>query len=32
MINKNKDLHIKIAKKLLEIEEINKEEFDTYFA
>ncbi len=32
MINKNKDLHIKLAKKLLEIEEINKEEFDTYFA
>jgi ATP-dependent Zn protease len=32
MINKNKDLHIKIAKRLLEIEEINKEEFDTYFA
>jgi hypothetical protein len=31
MINKNKDLHIKLAKKLLEIEEINKEEFDTYF-
>jgi ATP-dependent Zn protease len=32
MINKNKDLHIKIAKKLLEIEEIDKAEFDTYFA
>lgn len=32
IINKNKDLHIKITKDLLEKEEISKEEFDAYFA
>ncbi len=32
LIQDNKDLHTKIAEKLLEVEEINKEEFDGYFA
>jgi cell division protease FtsH len=32
LIEKNKDLHIKIAEELLIKEEINKEEFDNYFA
>lgn len=31
-IEKNKDLHIKISEDLLQKEEINKEEFDAYFA
>lgn len=31
LIQDNKDLHIKIAERLLETEEINKEEFDNYF-
>jgi cell division protease FtsH len=31
-IQKNKDLHIKISEDLLKKEEINKEEFDAYFA
>jgi len=31
LINKNKDLHIKISKDLLEKEEINKWEFEKYF-
>jgi ATP-dependent Zn protease len=32
LINKNKDLHTKIAEKLLEIEELTEEEFNAYFA
>ena len=32
LITKNKDLHIKISEDLLTKEEINKEEFDAYFA
>jgi len=32
LINKNKDLHIKISEDLLKKEEINKEEFEKYFA
>jgi cell division protease FtsH len=32
LITKNKDLHIKISEDLLSKEEINKEEFDAYFA
>lgn len=32
LITKNKDLHIKISEDLLVKEEINKEEFDAYFA
>ena len=32
IITENKDLHDKIAKDLLEKEELSKEEFDTYFA
>lgn len=31
LIQDNKDLHIKIAEQLLKTEEINKEEFDSYF-
>jgi cell division protease FtsH len=31
LINKNKDLHIKISQDLLEKEELNKEEFEKYF-
>jgi cell division protease FtsH len=32
LIQDNKDLHIKISEDLLVKEEINKEEFDAYFA
>jgi len=32
LIQDNKDLHIKISEDLLQKEEINKEEFDAYFA
>ena len=32
IITENKDLHDKIAKDLLEKEELSKEEFDAYFA
>jgi len=31
-INDNKDLHIKISEDLLQKEEIDREEFDAYFA
>lgn len=32
LINDNKKLHIKISEDLLQKEEINREEFDAYFA
>jgi ATP-dependent Zn protease len=32
LIELHKDLHIKISEKLIQTEEINKEEFDAFFA